>query len=44
MALKSKYLKPFNTRGAKDEKDTLKIKQWKDLPKKAKRKTKTKKT
>jgi hypothetical protein len=43
MAFKSKYLKDYNTRGAKNEQDKLKIKQWKDLPKKVKRKTKKKK-
>ena len=42
MALKGKYLQDYNTRGAKNEQDKLKIKQWKDLPKKAKRKTKKK--
>ena len=40
MALESKYLKPHNTRGAKTEKDKLKIKQWKDLPKQVKNKVK----
>ena len=43
MAFKSKYLQDYNTRGAQNEQDKLKIKQWKDLPKKAKRKTKKKK-
>ena len=38
MAFKSKYLQDYNTRGAKTEKDKLKIKQWKDLPKKVKNK------